>query len=148
MESNYKNFFTMIGVSSMLMYAAMYLNTYAWDHVFFSEMRLYMNLLMTAIMAVVMLSFMRHMYTDRKINQLIVGGSIAMFAVALFLVRSQILVDDVDYMEAMIPHHSIAILTSEQAQIADPRVRKLADGIIAAQKREIDQMKKLIEELD
>jgi uncharacterized protein (DUF305 family) len=130
------------------MYAAMYLNTYAFDHVFFSEMRLYMNLLMTAIMAVVMLWFMRHMYTDQKMNRVIVGGSIALFAVALFLVRSQTLVDDVDYMEAMIPHHSIAILTSERAQIEDPRVRELADSIITAQREEIDQMKQLIEDLD
>jgi uncharacterized protein (DUF305 family) len=137
----------MIGASSLLMYAAMYLNTYAFDHIFFSEMRLYMNLLMTAIMAVVMLWFMRHMYTNKRTNQYIIGGSIALFAMALFLVRSQVLVDDIDYMEAMIPHHSIAILTSERAQIEDPRVRELADEIIAAQKREIDEMKKLIEEL-
>jgi ABC-type uncharacterized transport system permease subunit len=148
MESSYKNFFIMIGTSSVLMYLAMYLNTYAWEHIFFSEMRLYMNLLMTSIMAMVMLWFMRHMYTDKRTNQYIVGGSIALFAVALFLVRSQVLVDDVDYMEAMIPHHSIAILTSERAQIEDPRVRQLADEIIAAQKREIDEMKQLIDELE
>jgi len=148
MESNYKNFFIMIGTSSVLMYLAMYLNTYAFDHIFFSEMRLYMNLLMTAIMAIVMLWFMRHMYKDERTNQYIVGGSIALFAVALFLVRSQTLVDDVDYMEAMIPHHSIAILTSERAQIEDPRVRALADEISAAQKREINQMRRLIEDLE
>jgi uncharacterized protein (DUF305 family) len=138
----------MIGASSVLMYLAMYLNNYSWDHIFFSEMRLYMNLLMTAIMAVVMLWFMRHMYTNKRTNQYIVGGSIALFVVALFLVRSQTLVDDVDYMEAMIPHHSIAILTSERAQINDPRVRALADDIIAAQKKEIEEMKRLIEDLD
>lgn len=149
MESgNYKNYFTMIGVSSVLMYLAMYLHTYAWDHVFYSETRLYMNLLMTAIMAVVMLWFMRHMYTDKKLNTYIVGGSIALFAVSLFLVRSQMLVDDIDYMEAMIPHHSIAILTSERAQISDPRVRELADEIITAQRKEIAEMKRLIEDLD
>jgi uncharacterized protein (DUF305 family) len=106
-----------------------------------------MNLLMTAIMAVVMLYFMRSMYTHKKTNRLIVGGSIGLFLIALFLVRSQTLVDDVDYMEAMIPHHSIAILTSERAQISDPRVKELAAEIIAAQRREIDEMKSLIEDL-
>ena len=126
----------------------MYLHTYQLSHVFFSETRLYMNLIMTAVMALIMLWFMRHMYTDRKTNRMIVGGSIAVFALSLFLVRSQVLVDDVDYMEAMIPHHSIAILTSKRAQIEDPRVRELADEIIAAQEREIAEMKKLIEELD
>ena len=138
----------MIGTSSVLMYLAMYLNTYSIDHIFFSEMRLYMNLLMTAIMMLVMFYFMRQMYTDRKINTYIVGGSISLFLIALFLIRSQTLVDDVDYMEAMIPHHSIAILTSERAQISDPRVRKLADEIIKAQRQEIAEMKELIEDLD
>ncbi len=137
----------MIGISSVCMYLTMYLHTYSWDHVFFSETRLYMNFLMTAVMAMVMLWFMRHMYTDKKLNAYIVGGSIALFAVSLFLVRSQVLVDDVDFMEAMIPHHSIAILTSERAQITDPRVRELADEIIEAQRREIDEMKQLIEDL-
>ena len=51
---------------------------------------------------------------------------------------------DVSYMKAMIPHHSIAIMTSERAHIRDPRVRKLADGIIAAQVREIAEMQGLI----
>lgn len=138
----------MIATSSVLMYILMYMHTYALDHVFFSETRLYMNLIMTAVMALVMLWFMRHMYSDTKMNTYIVGGSIALFALSLFLVRSQTLVDDVDYMRAMIPHHSIAILTSERAQISDPRVQKLADEIIAAQEREIAEMKQLIEELD
>ena len=148
MHSSYKTFFQMIITSSILMYILMYLHTYQLSHVFFSETRLYMNLIMTAVMALIMLWFMRHMYTDRKTNRMIVGGSIAVFALSLFLVRSQVLVDDVDYMEAMIPHHSIAILTSKRAQIEDPRVRELADEIIAAQEREIAEMKKLIEELD
>ena len=148
MQNSYKTFFTMIGVASVLMYITMYFHTYAFDHVFFSETRLYMNLIMTAVMAVVMLWFMRHMYTDKTTNQYIVVGSIGLFMLALFLVRSQTLVDDVDYMEAMIPHHSIAILTSKRAQLEDPRVQKLADEIIAAQEREIAEMKKLIKELD
>lgn len=149
MESkNYKNYFTMIGVSSVLMYIAMYLHTYSWDHVFYSETRLYMNLLMTAIMAIVMLWFMRHMYTNKKFNSYIIVGSIALFIISLFLVRSQMLIDDIDYMKAMIPHHSIAILTSEHAQISDPRVRELANKIIEAQRIEIDEMKRLIEDLD
>jgi uncharacterized protein (DUF305 family) len=48
----------------------------------------------------------------------------------------------------MIPHHSIAILTSERAHIRDPRVRKLADEIIEAQVSEIGEMKQLIADLE
>ena len=51
-------------------------------------------------------------------------------------------------MKAMIPHHSIAIMTSERAHIRDPRVRALADGIIEAQVREIAEMKALIADLE
>lgn len=137
----------MIASSSVLMYGVMYLNTYELDHVYFSEMRLYMTILSTAVMAIVMLGFMRQMLKNTKINVLIVTVSILVFGSSLFLMRNQTTIDDVDYMEAMIPHHSIAILTSGRANIEDPRVRKLADDIIVAQEKEIKEMKELIEEL-
>jgi len=114
------------------------------DHVFFSETRAYKALVMGATMAVVMLAFMWGMYKDRRVNLGIIGGGVIVFAAALWLVRSQATVDDVSYMGAMIPHHSIAILTSERARITDPRVRKLADEIIEAHRREIDEMKALM----
>jgi hypothetical protein len=143
----YLRFAAMIVSSTVIMYAAMYLNTYAWDHVFFSETRAYMSLLMGAIMAVVMLTFMLTMHPDWRINIGIYVASVAIFALALWLVRSQRTVDDVSYMRAMIPHHSIAILTSERAQISDPRVRNLADQIIKTQRKEIAEMRTLIDEL-
>lgn len=147
MDKGYKRFFGMILTSAILMYGVMYLNTYQLDHVFFSEMRLYMTILSTAVMAVVMLLFMLHMLKNKKMNVGIIVGSVLVFAVSFFLMRNQTTIDEVDYMQAMIPHHSIAILTSERADIEDPRVRKLADDIIEAQKKEIDEMKELIEEL-
>ena len=146
--NNYGKFGAMIATATVIMLGLMYLNTYQLDHVFFSETRTYMALVMGATMAVVMLGFMRKMYTNRRANIGIVVGSVVVFALALWLVRSQETVEDVSYMKAMIPHHSIAILTSERAHISDPRVRKLADGIIEAQRREIDEMKALIEDLE
>lgn len=107
-----------------------------------------MALIMGASMAVVMLSFMLGMYGDRRKNAAIYVGSIAVFAIALYLVRSQGTIQQVSYMKAMIPHHSIAILTSERAEISDPRVRELADEIIEAQRREISEMEALIQELE
>lgn len=126
----------------------MYLNTYAFGHVLWSETRFYMAFVMGATMAVVMLAFMLGHYKNKALNIAIFAGSAAVFAVALFLVRSQTTVQDVSYMSAMIPHHSIAILTSERAEISDPRVRKLADEIIEAQRREIDEMKALIADIE
>jgi uncharacterized protein (DUF305 family) len=138
----------MVATSTVVMFGLMYLNTYQLDHVFFSQTRTYMALVMGAAMAVIMLGFMSHMYKDARMNLAIVAGSVVVFAVALWLVRSQATVDDVAYMRAMIPHHSIAILTSERAHIRDARVRRLADGIIEAQRREIDEMKRLIQSID
>ncbi len=137
----------MIVTSTVVMFVLMYLNTYSLDHIYWSETRAYMALVMGATMAVVMLGFMLGMYTSRRMNLGILLGSVAVFALALYLVRSQDTVEDVAWMKAMIPHHSIAILTSERANISDPRVRKLADEIIGAQRREIDEMKTLIQDL-
>ena len=144
----YVRFAAMIATSTLVMFGLMYLNTYQLDHVFFSETRTYMALMMGAAMAIIMLAFMLKMHANRRVNIGIFAGSAAVFLLALWLVRSQATVDQVSYMKAMIPHHSIAILTSERADIADPRVRKLADQIIESQRREILEMKALIEELE
>lgn len=146
--SKYMKFCAMIATSTVVMFILMYLNTYATDDVFFSETRLYMAFVMGASMAVVMLLFMLKMYEKKNANLGIIIGSLAVFTISLWLVRSQETVDDVSYMRAMIPHHSIAILTSSRAHIRDPRVRELADGIIEAQVREIGEMKQLIADLE
>jgi hypothetical protein len=144
---SYARFGFMIFVSTVVMYGLMYLNTYQLDHVWFSQTRLWMAFLMGAAMAVIMLAFMLKMYRSRSFNIAIFIGAAVVFAVSLWLVRSQATVDDLSYMEAMIPHHSIAIMTSERAHIRDPRVRKLADGIWQAQVREIGEMEQLIADL-
>ena len=145
---SYGRFGAMVATSTVVMFGLMYLNTYQLDHATFSETRAYMALIMGATMAGIMLGFMVSMYRDRRLNLGIFAGSVLLFALALWLVRSQRTIDDVAYLKGMIPHHSIAILTSERARIADPRVRKLADGIIEAQRREIAEMKSLIQTLE
>lgn len=146
--SSYLRFAAMIATSTVVMYGLMYLNTYQLDHVTFSETRAYMAVIMGATMAVVMMAYMMGMYPSAGLNIGIMIGAVIVFAIALYLVRSQQTVDDVSYMKAMIPHHSIAILTSERARISDPRVRELADEIIEAQRREIDEMRNLIDDLE
>jgi len=147
MGGSYARFAAMIAVGTTVMFGLMYLNTYSVDHVMWSETRAYMALIMGASMAIVMLLFMMGMYKNRRANAGILAGSALVFGVALYLVRSQATVDDVDYMKAMIPHHSIAILTSERANISDPRVRQLANNIAETQRREIGEMKALIADL-
>ena len=144
---SYLRFGAMIATSTIVMFGLMYLNTYAWDHVRWSETRAYMAVVMGATMAVIMLGFMLSMYKSTMVNVGIVAAAVLLFAGSLWLVRSQTTVQDRSYMRAMIPHHSIAILTSERSELADYRVCELAVEIIEAQRREIAEMDWLIEDI-
>ena len=146
--NKYLKFFLMIATSTLLMFFMMYFNLFSFSHFFFSQTRLFMALMMGAAMAIIMLVFMWNMYPNKKANVVILCGSILLFAGSLFMVRSQTAVDDVAWMKAMIPHHSIAILTSNRANLSDPEVKELAKKIIEAQEAEIDEMKELIEKLE
>ena len=146
--SHYWRFMAMVATSTAIMFGLMYLNTYELDHVFWSETRFWMTFVMGGMMMIVMLLFMWGMYKDKTKNFIILAVGALVFAVALWLVRSQATVNDEEYMSAMIPHHSIAIMTSARAEITDPRVRKLADSIIEAQVKEIAEMKLLIEDIE
>lgn len=144
MGMSYSRFAAMIATSMLVMFGLMYVHTFVWDHVEFSETRAWMTVLMGAMMAIVMLGFMRNMYKNRRVNAAIFVGVALTLVVSAWFIRSQTGVDDVDYMEAMIPHHSIAILTSSRAEIRDPRVRALADKIIRDQREEVAEMQALI----
>ncbi|MBV7410731.1 DUF305 domain-containing protein [Maritimibacter sp. DP1N21-5] len=142
----YVRFGLMILTSTVVMLILMYLNTYSLPHVFYSETRLYMAILMGGVMAIVMMLWMWGMYPNRTANLAILGGAVVVAGVALWLVRSQATVSGTSYMRAMIPHHSIAIMTSERASITDARVARLAQEIAAAQRKEIAEMRYLVAE--
>ncbi|MDN3584967.1 DUF305 domain-containing protein [Mucilaginibacter flavus] len=143
-KGNYKTFALMLILSFVIMYGVMFLNVDQADHVYLSMTRFYMTLMMVAAMALLMLAMMRMMYKNRKLNMVIILSSTAAFVLSLVGVRTQTFVGDVQYMKGMIPHHSIAIMTSKNANIKDPEVRKLADGIIKTQEKEIAQMKAIL----
>ncbi|RSK45517.1 MULTISPECIES: DUF305 domain-containing protein [Hymenobacter] len=146
-KGSYSKFFLMLAASFVVMHLITYLNTYEWDHIYFSINRFYMTTLMVAAMGLLMLAFMAHMYPDKGKNRLIAVGCVAVFAAVLAMLRNQVLVNDTRFMQSMIPHHSIAILVSKRATIKDPEVRTLADSIISAQQREIGQMKRMLHRL-
>jgi uncharacterized protein (DUF305 family) len=146
--SHYLRFGAMIATSMVVMFALTYLNSYSISHVHWSQTRAWMALVMGSAMAVIMLGFMWRMYPRRAVNFAVLGVAALMFALALWLVRSQQTVDDVAWMRAMIPHHSIAILTSVRADIRDPRARDLASRIIEAQRSEIAEMERLIADIE
>jgi len=147
MKNPYRRLAAMISTSMLVMLGLMYLNTYVFAHVRWSETRLYMAFLMGGAMTIIMLSFMLNMYKNKAMNWAIYAGSAIVLLLALWLVRSQATVGDRSYMKAMIPHHSIAIMTSVRADIKDVRVRELANEIIEAQRREIEEMSWLIDDI-
>ena len=145
---SYGRFFAMIAASTVAMFILMYSTVFSTDHIWWSSTKTLMAVYMGATMAVIMLAFMLKMYDDKRKNVAIFVGSAVVFALAFFLFRGQTTVGDVTWMKQMIPHHSLAILTSERANISDPRVRRLADEIILAQRREIAEMEALIGDLE
>ncbi|MGB2761633.1 MAG: DUF305 domain-containing protein [Maribacter stanieri] len=147
-NQKYTTFLLMCICSGLSMYITMYFNTYEISHIYFSWTRLYMTLIGVSGMAIIMFLFMRKMYTNKIKNMTIVGVSLLIMGLSTFLVRNQLPINDIAWMKAMIPHHSIAILTSTNANINDPEVQKLADDIIKAQEREIMQMKEMIKRLE
>ena len=147
-KKKYGKFFAMIATSMIAMFLLMYTNSYQIvDHFWFSETRLFMTIIMGGSMIIIMLLYMLDMYKNKKMNMAIFGLGALMIIGAIWLVRTQVTVTGTDYMEGMIPHHSIAILTSERAKIKDIRVRKLADEIIKAQRKEIMEMEWLIKDI-
>jgi peptidoglycan/LPS O-acetylase OafA/YrhL len=144
----YYKFGLMMATSFVIMYAVMYLNVDVDDHIYLAPTRTYMTFLMIAPMAITMLLFMWGMYRKKVWNYAILGVSVVTFVLCYAGLRQQTFVSDVQWMKAMIPHHSSAIMVSEKAHLQDPEAIELAKEIIEAQKREIAQMKKMIHRLE
>ncbi|MBS1526525.1 MAG: DUF305 domain-containing protein [Bacteroidetes bacterium] len=147
-KGNYKKFVLMLLASYIVMYAIMYLDDDQIDHIYLNMTRFYMTLIMISAMALIMLAMMRMMYQNKKLNAIIVISSVAVFGLALTGVRTQAGIGDVQYMKGMIPHHSIAIMTSKHANFKDPEVKKLSRDIIDAQEKEIAEMKQILSRME
>lgn len=147
-KNNYLKFGIMMAVSFVIMYAVMFFNVASLNHIMLSYMRTYMTVLMIAPMAIVMLLFMWKMYENKKLNYGILVVSVVVFGLFFTMERSQTAIGDIQYMKAMIPHHSSAILTSSKADLKDPEVKKLAEEIIKAQEKEIAMMKSILKRLE
>lgn len=138
----------MLVISFVIMYTVMFLNVDSLDHIYLSLTRTYMSLMMVSPMAILMLLLMRNMYPNGRLDTVIRSSAAVVFILALVFLRHQTFISDKQYMQAMIPHHSSAIMTSKNATITDPEVRKLADSIIASQQREIGEMKAMLHRMN
>lgn len=144
---SYKKLILIMTVSFFIMYLVMFLNMDRISNYHTSITRLYMAILMVAPMAILMMVWMKKMYPNKRINRVIIITGFLVFLLTFIGLRTQTPISDIQYMKAMIPHHSSAIMTSKHANITDPEVRKLADSIIASQEREIRQMEAIIERM-
>lgn len=141
---SYKKFSLTMTISFIIMYSVMFLNVNEANHIYLSTTRTYMALLMVSPMAIVMMLMMSKMYPDKKINTGIILGGIVIFGLVLAGLRTQTPIGDVQYMKAMIPHHSSAIMVSKHANIQDPELKKLSESIITSQEKEIAEMKAIL----
>lgn len=148
MGMSWGRFAATIATSTFIMFFLMYQLVYSIDHVAFSVTRLISALVMGAVMTVVMLGFMWSMFEGKRLKLVVMAVAVIAAAGLLAVNRSQIVVDDIAFMNSMIPHHSIAINNARKASISDPRVRELADEIIESQVREIEEMKLLIRDIE
>jgi hypothetical protein len=148
MQMGWGRFAAMIATSTLIMYFLMYQLIYSLDHATFSVNRLVASLVMGSVMTVVMLGYMWSMYPGTAIKIAVAASAVLVGGVLLYVNRAQSLIGDTEFMKAMIPHHSIAVNNARKADIRDPRVRELADEIIASQMREIRTMELLIEDIE
>ncbi|MEP0711810.1 DUF305 domain-containing protein [Algoriphagus sp.] len=146
-SKSYVKFAAMMAVSFVIMYGVMFLNADVFEHVMLSTTRTYMTILMIAPMAISMMLFMWEMYENKKANYIILASAVIIFIGTLTMLRNQTMIADVQWMKAMIPHHSSAIMVSQKAHLQDPEAQKLAQDIIEAQKKEIAQMEAMIKRL-
>lgn len=146
MQSPYAKLALALTINAVLMFFITYSMLASLDHFYFTINRVYMSLMMVAPMAIVMLVVMRSMYSNLKLNAALIAGFALLFVGTYFFARYQVLVGDEEFLRAMIPHHSSAILMCEEASISDPEIQSLCSEIIAAQEREIAEMKELLGE--
>lgn len=144
----YLRFAAMILTGMVVMYAAMFIGSYEWGHVRWSESRMFMALTMGGAMGLIMLAWMLKMYRNTRANIAVVVVGVLLLGGGAFLDRSQVTVDDTAFMKSMIPHHSLAITRSERSRLSDVRVCELAVEISQSQRREILEMDWLIEDIE
>jgi hypothetical protein len=135
-----------LAASYVVMFVAGYARSDTLGHALFNLNRLYMTGLMVAPMLLVMLVTMGSMFKNRRLNLVLVVAGVVLTGAFLAAVRTQAGVGDQQFLRSMIPHHSAAILVCQEASLTDPRIEQLCREIIDAQRREIREMRVLLDE--
>ena len=145
--NSYKTLALTVGVNFFIMFALTFVGVNRVGDIYLNLNRFYMALVMVAPMVFLMVFFMSRMFENKRLNMLLYLGSTLVFLAAFLAIRTQALVGDTQFLRSMIPHHSIAIKTCQQATIKDPEIVELCKGIVASQQAEIDQMNDILDRL-
>lgn len=131
-----------------IMYVIMFAMVDTWGDVFHNVNTLYMALMMAAPMVAIMPFTMKEMYPDKRKNALVVLGSFFVLMVSFAGIRYQWGVGDGQFIRSMIPHHSGAILMCRDASITDGELKNLCENISRGQRKEIDDMNRILQRLN
>ena len=137
-------------LSAVVMYLAMFTMIWTFADFFNNLNTLYMALIMWAPMGVLMLITMASMYADKRLNLILYAAFALVLVLSFLAMRYQSLVGDRQFVRAMIPHHSGAILMCNRASIRDAEIRDICfkpNGIVESQEREIKQMNAILKRL-
>ena len=145
-QGHYGRLMIELAIDFVIMYLVMFTMIRSLDHFYNNINNVWMTLMMVTPMAIVMLVAMRSMFPSRKGNVLIIIGAIIVFGVSFYGMRSQVAVGDEQFLRSMIPHHSGAILMCQEASITNPEIKALCGEIVDSQRREIEQMKAILEQ--
>ena len=124
----------------IVMYVVMFSMIDGWGDFRNNLNMLYMAITMWAPMGIFMLATMPGMFPNRSANIALYVVCALLTAGSFWATRSQTLIDDRQFIDSMIPHHSGAILMCREAKLADSELKTLCDEIMAAQREEIDKM--------
>lgn len=143
----YRKLALMIILSFVLMYILMYAMVDQFSNVLPNINQFYMAGLMTMPMLLLELIIMGGMYTNKRLNKILVVTGFLLTIFFFLGIRQQFAVKDKQFVRSMIPHHAAAILMVEKASLIDPEVKDLAQKIIATQNEEIEKMKSILKRM-
>lgn len=143
----YVMFWVNMALGLAVMYVVMFSMIDGW-HDFRNNLNMfYMAVTMWAPMGIFMLATMPSMYPNKRANVLLYVLFAVLTMGSFWATRAQGLVNDRQFIDSMIPHHSGAILMCREASLSDPELVTLCGEITKAQREEIGQMEKIGERL-
>jgi hypothetical protein len=143
-QGHYRGLAIELTLDFIVMYLVMYTMIATLRHFHLNLNNLYMTLMMVAPMTIIMLVSMRSMFPSQRLNWLVIAGAAAVFLLSFAGMRTQAGIGNSEFLRAMIPHHSGAILMCEKASITDPEILALCREITKSQSQEIAQMEAIL----